>query len=230
MFTFYLQLTVLIKKNRDCASTGYILYQANSHLLPSTFEDGETKYGKSHSVSLTEIDPGKHVEIVLKYIDTTIVIHLVGNYLTFAIRIPEELLPGNSTNTNSLELCVRGCPSREIIDYQKFLALKEDEVQERNVNMTRKYAAELCRSANLVDFYFDSCVFDLLTTGNETFKLSARSALQDVLKLHPDFILKNETTLPSFSGGALSYRTSTCSHLLLILLLTIAHLIKAIQT
>ncbi|KAL4227909.1 hypothetical protein ACF0H5_013348 [Mactra antiquata] len=226
------KLTVLIKKNGDCASTGYILYQANSHALPSMFEDGQTKYGKAHSVSLNEIDPGKHVEIVLKYIDTKIVIHLVGNYLTFSIRIPEELVPSNSTNSNSLELCVRGCPSREIIDYQKFLAFKEEQVQERDVNMSRKDAEELCRSAKLVDFYFDSCVFDLLITGNETFKMSAWSALQDVLKLDSEFVVKNRTSLQIYDDmyGSAS-RTLTSSHLVLVLLLTITtQLMDAILT
>lgn len=186
------KLTVLIKGNRDCASDSYILYQADSYMLPGSFNDGQTKYGKSHSVSLVEIDPGRHVEITMKYIDTKIVIRLVGNYLTFLIRMPEQLLPVNSTNKNNLELCVRGCPKSEIIDYKKFLALKEKQVSESDVNMSRQEAEDLCRSANLVDFYFDSCVFDLLTTGNDTFIYSALSALQDVLKSDPDFQRNSE--------------------------------------
>lgn len=190
-FKLSFQLTVLIKENRDCAADGYILYQADSYMLPSSFNDGQTRYGKSHSVSLSEIDPGRHVEITMKYIDTKIVIRLVGNYLTFLIRMPEQLLPMNSTNKN-LELCVRGCPKSEIIDFKKVLALKEKQVSDSDVNMSRQEAEDLCRSANLVDFYFDSCVFDLLTTGNDTFRFSAISALQDVRKSDPDFQKNSE--------------------------------------
>lgn len=217
---------MLVKKNRNCASDGYILYQANSFLLPSSFDDGQTIYGKSHSVSLVEIDPGKHVEITLKYIDTKIVIRLVGNYLTFSIKMPEELLSVNSTRKNNLELCVRGCPKSELIDYQKFLALKEKEISASDVNMSRKDAEEMCRSANLVDFYFDSCVFDLLTTGNDTFRFSALSALQDVLRLDPDFHKngQNRTSLQIYDemyGGAQSGRTNSYINVLTIIILTI---------
>lgn len=225
MFSF--QLTVLIKENRDCASHGYILYQADSYVLPSAFVDGQTKYGKSHSVSLVEVDPGRHVEITMKYIDTKIIIRLVGNYLTFLIRMPEQLLPVNSTNKNKLELCVRGCPKSEIIDYKKFLALKEKQVSESDVNMSRQEAEELCRSANLVDFYFDSCVFDLLTTGNDTFRYSALSALQDVLKSDPDFH-KNSENRTQLTVYDEMYRDSAQSvrtlNLLTVFLLTLVSL------
>lgn len=220
------KLTVLIKRNQDCASEGYILYQANSYLLPSTFDDGQIHYGKSHSVSLVEIEPGKHVEITLKYIDTKIVIRLAGEYLTFSIQMPEELLPVNSTSKNNLELCVRGCPKSEIIDYKKYLALKEKEISENDVNMSRKDAEELCRSAKLVDFYFDSCVFDLLSTGNVTFRLAALSALQDVLKFDPDFHKngENRTSLQIYDnmyGAGQSFRTNSYLNLVTLLLLTV---------
>ncbi|XP_053405751.1 repulsive guidance molecule A-like isoform X2 [Mercenaria mercenaria] len=225
------KLTVLIKENRDCASNGYILYQADSYMLPSSFNDGQTKYGKSHSVSLVEIDPGRHVEITMKYIDTRIVIRLVGNYLTFLIRMPEQLLPVNSTNKNNIELCVRGCPKSEIIDYKKFLALKEKQVSDSDVNMSRKEAEELCRSANLVDFYFDSCVFDLLTTGNDTFRYSALSALQDVLKSDPDFHKNSEnrtklTIYDEMYAGAQSVRTSYLN-LLTVFVLTLVSIFNS---
>ncbi|XP_052793338.1 repulsive guidance molecule A-like isoform X2 [Mya arenaria] len=215
------KLTVIIKKNENCASSKYIMYQADSEQLPGTFEDGMTSYGKSHSVKLVEMDPGKHVEITLKYIDTKILIRLVGSYLTFSISMPEEIL--NSTfNSAVLELCTKGCPKSEIIDYQKFLSSKEMEISNTNVNMTRKDAVQLCRSANLVDFYLDSCVFDLLTTGNETFKLSAYAALQDVLKLDPDFYKtqQNRTTIDIYSPSSGIRCTISFFSVLLVLMLT----------
>lgn len=226
------KLTVLIKENRDCASDGYIMYQAESYMLPSAFTDGQTRYGKSHSVSLVEKDPGRHVEIIMKYIDTKIVIRLVGNYLTFLIRMPEQLLQVNSTNKNNIQLCVRGCPKSEIIDYKRFLASKEKQVSESDVNMSRQEAEELCRSANLVDFYFDSCVFDLLTTGNDTFRYSALSALQDALKSDPDFhkTSENRTKLTIYDdmyrSSVQSVRTSSLD-LLTVFLLTLVSLFSS---
>lgn len=188
---------MVIKANPECASDRYILYQASSELLPNVFEGGLSRYGKAHSVKLEEIDAGKHVEISIKYIDTKIVIRLVGSYLTFLISMPAEFV--NSTSDSSvIELCTKGCPKSEIIDYQRYLAYKKkDRSSNNSVNMTREEALALCRSANLVDFYLDSCVFDLLTTGNETFKYAAQLALQDVLKLDPNFskTQENRTTL-----------------------------------
>jgi len=203
------------------------MYQAGLGYLPSTFEDGQTRYGKSHSVKLTEVDPGKHVEITLKYIDTKILLRLVGSYLTFSISMPIEIL--NSTSDSAvLELCTKGCPKSEIIDYQKFLSMREKEISETSVNMSRAEATRLCRSANLVDFYLDSCVFDLLTTGNETFKLSAYAALQDVLKLDPDFYKtqQNRTTLDIYQISSGSALTSSCWSVLLVLTLTMCVVIR----
>lgn len=226
------KLTVLIKKNRVCTPDGYILYQAESLALPSTFDDGQTHYGKSHTVSLVEIDPGKHVEITLKYIDTKIVIRRVGDYLTFSIQMPEEILKQNSTTKNNLELCVRGCPTHEIIDFGRFLAHPERGNSEIDVTMSRKDAEELCRSANLVDFYFDSCVFDLLTTGNVTFRIAALTALQDVLKLEPDFHKngENRTTLRIYDnmyGSVESFRTKSYLNLVTVLLMSLVSIILA---
>lgn len=44
-----------------------------------------------------------------------------------------------------------------------------------------------------MDFYFDSCVFDLMATGDENFTLSAIIALQDELRLDPSPTLSNRT-------------------------------------
>lgn len=200
---------MLIKRNTICTATDkYITYQAESGVLPSTFDDGQTTYGKSHSVKLIEVEPGKHIEIKIKYIDTKILVRQVGSYLTFAITMPEELT--NSSGKNGLELCVRGCPKSEIIDYQSFLNLKKKEI--KHTVMSRKEAEKLCLESNLMDFYLDSCVFDLMTTGNENFTVSAYSALQDVLKLDPDYrkTQENRTTLTIYDvpDGASSYRTN----------------------
>ena len=212
-YSFSLQLTVLIKKNEDCASRRYLTYQAQSELniLPSTFDDGRTYYGASRSVELIEKDPGKHVEIHIKYIDTTIIVRHIGSYLSFAISMPEELL--NSSEESALELCVRGCPRSELINYQEYLALKKKSALGSEIVMPRKDAEEECRKSGLVDFYFDSCVFDLMTTGDKNFTLAAVASYKDILHFSPELskTQKNRTSLDEYDkiygNSATSFRT-----------------------
>ena len=206
-------MTVLIKKNEDCASRRYLTYQAQSDsaILPNTFEDGQRYYGASRSVELKEVDPGKHIEIYIKYINTTILVRHIGSYLSFAISMPEELL--NSTEQSALELCVRGCPRSELINYQEYLALKEKSTFGGEIVMPRVEAEKVCRNSGLVDFYFDSCVFDLMTTGDKNFTLAAVASFQDILRLSPEEskTWKNRTSLEEYDmlySGSTSLRTS----------------------
>ncbi|KAH3837507.1 hypothetical protein DPMN_110898 [Dreissena polymorpha] len=221
------KLTVIIRGNEVCAASKYMMYQAEGDVLPSTFEDGQTMYGEFNSVRLTEIDPGKHVEIFVKYINTTIQIRLVGSYLTFSISMPGKLV-NESAKSSVLELCTKGCPKGEVIDYQKVLASKMKGIPKSAVNLTADEALRQCRSANLVDFYLDSCVFDLLMTGNDSFKLAAYAAFQDILKSDAEFrrTQKNRTTIDLYryndSSGTV---IAGCSSLVLVLMLTVLSLI-----
>ena len=143
----------------------------------------------------------EHVEIEIQYIATLIVIRQVGRYLTFAVRMPEELI--RSHGEDDMQLCVGGCPSTEQIDYASFLS--QTARADRNYKKLRREAIAKCRKAKVIDVYLDSCVFDLLTTGDSNFTRAAQSALTDVTRLHPkaSFLLKNRTSLfenASFPG------------------------------
>ncbi len=189
MFVVF-QLTVVIKRQDDCAERHFLTYQAQTDYLPATFDDGREYAGLEKSVQITEVDAGKHVEIYLRYIDTTIIVRQIGRYFTFAIRMPEEIVNMSlADDPDSIQLCAKGCPKSERINYKEFLAQKhsrlKDLTAENSVMISRDTAEEKCRSARVVDFYFDSCVFDLMTTGDSNFTLAAYHALQDVLRLHP---------------------------------------------
>lgn len=226
MTLFLFQMSVLIKSNPECASDRYILYEATSDQLSSTFTDGQTKYGRSNSVKLIEVDPGKHVEIFIQYIDTTIVIRLVGSYLTFFVKMPVEFL---NSSSSGFSLCTKGCPKKEIIDYQKYLAYKQKDSAISNKNssasLTVEEAMALCQKDPqvLVDFYYDSCVFDLFTTGNLTFKDAASAALQDVLRFDPNFTKnsKNRTTLVEYKElvASSAVRTTSCFNFFTVMVL-----------
>lgn len=204
----------MIKQRTDdqCAdSDRFVTYQAQNDHLPAMFDDGRVHFGSHQSVRLTEKEPGQHIEIYLSYIDTTVVVRKIGSYLTFAIQMPEELVNQSfADDPDGIQLCTKGCPPSERIDYKEFLALRnsrlkssrvtdsgEGAVSSPQVTMTRDSAARLCRKAGVVDFYFDSCVFDLITTRDLNFTMAAYHAFRDVLRLYPAAAgkQKNRTTL-----------------------------------
>ena len=209
MYFLFFQLTVLIKRNTICTSDKYITYQAEDKSLPSTFDDGRTQY--KYSIELDVVIPDEHVVIKLKHIQTRIVVRRVSSYLTFAIQMPEDLL--NSTDNKNLQLCVQGCPTSEIINYEEFF--KNQDIRELS-SIPREEALEKCQNAKLSDFYLDSCVFDLMMTGNENFTISVFLALQDALNLDRDYrdYLENRTTLPIYeSSAANSVQTCVCERI-----------------
>ncbi|XP_064608049.1 repulsive guidance molecule A-like [Liolophura sinensis] len=198
------KLTVVIKRNDECAANRFVTYQAQTDHLPGTFDEGRTHYGQDKTVRLVEKDPGKHVEIYISYIDTTVIVRQIGRYFTFSINMPEKIL--NETRlpysaSSKLQLCVDGCPAKERFDYQAFLSQKYSKLKSELVGsvtaMSRDDATELCREAGVIDFYFDSCVFDLMTTGDTNFTIAANTAYNDVLRLDPnvDKILEKRQNL-----------------------------------
>ncbi|RUS77835.1 hypothetical protein EGW08_014409 [Elysia chlorotica] len=140
------QLTVIVKGNPECASQNFLQYQAQSDSLPSTFDDGQVQVGPYHSVELVEVEPGAHVEIHIRYISTVVVVRRIGRYLTFSIQMPESLINGTSGGTlgnpvgragfsasvggaasfQGVQLCLRGCPASELINFQDYLAARRD--------------------------------------------------------------------------------------------------------
>lgn len=207
------------------------MYQAQTDDLPETFEGGFTQYGPERSIELIVIEKGKHVEIHMRHIDTVLLVRQIGRYFTFSINMPEEIL-NQSKSDASLELCVHGCPRNEQINYQKFLANKKSKITEYMTDNTNQLqieridAEELCRAAKVVDFYFDSCVFDLITTGDKNFTVAAYVALQDMLRLTPEAAgyQENRTDLKGYdtqysASAPLRTRNLTSSWLILCSLL-----------
>ncbi|BFZ01649.1 hypothetical protein BsWGS_04688 [Bradybaena similaris] len=189
------KLTVIVKGNPECTSADFQTYQAQTNSLPGTFDDGHVSVGAYDSLELIEVDPGKHVEIHIHYISTIVVVRQIGRYFTFSIKMPEDLVNQSSLSPD-LQLCVRGCPQAELVNYQEYLATRKYLPSVENVAsvqmgieprpvITRSDAEEMCKDTKLVDFYFDSCVFDLMSTGDLNLTLAAMTSLMDVLKLHP---------------------------------------------
>ncbi|XP_009094015.1 repulsive guidance molecule B [Serinus canaria] len=186
------KITIIFKSYQDC--TDQKVYQAMTDDLPAAFVDGTTSGGDENTRSLHIVEKvnGKYIEMHARYIGTTVYIRQLGHYLTLAIRMPQELVMAFEENQD-LQLCVNGCPSTERIDPSGHLPLPVmgkllpwGAASHPQSGYTLETATTKCHEKMLVkDIYFYSCVFDLLTTGDDNFTAAAHSALQDVEALHP---------------------------------------------
>ncbi|XP_053557488.1 repulsive guidance molecule B isoform X2 [Bombina bombina] len=186
------KVTIIFKSYQDC--TEQKVYQAVSDDLPAAFVDGTISggYSESKTLHILEKVSGKYVEIHAKYIGTTVIVRQLGNYLTLAIRMPEELAMAYG-ESQDLQLCMNGCPTSERIDEGGHLRLpvtvstpaNASSVQARSVYTLESATAKCLEKIQVKHIYFHSCVFDLLTTGDANFTAAAYSAWEDVETLHP---------------------------------------------
>ena len=167
------------------------IYRAEAGSLPAEFLDGTQETGPSGCPAI--IFPRRkghqtHIEIKICYISTTIIIRQVGKYLTFHVKIPEKLLRKVPTTG----LCVTGCPYLQRIDYRELLSYTDAQLSRmRRSKMSRKEAHAKCMEAKIAGFYLDSCLFDLLTTGDQNFSAAAWHALDDSFLLDEIGTLKD---------------------------------------
>lgn len=180
---------MLVNEDKDSCVEQKI-YQAKTNSLPAAFVDGTSVTGTSDcEVKIIERERDSLIQIQLCHIGTEILIRKVGQFLTFHIKMPEEL--ANSQQAQGL--CISGCPQQEIIDYRELLSYTEAQLKERlpKGTVSRKNATKECRDSKVKGFYLDSCVFDLLTTGDRNFTEAAKSALGDAFSLDLDGIVND---------------------------------------
>ncbi|XP_068131248.1 repulsive guidance molecule A [Hyperolius riggenbachi] len=187
------KITIIFKNFQECVDQK--VYQAEMDELPAAFVDGSKNGGDktgANSLKIIEKVAGQHIEIQAKYIGTTIVVRQVGRYLTFAVRMPEEVVNAVEDKENQgLYLCLQGCPQNQQIDFRTFHSQTPDTVVKKldagssGPSFTPEMAGAKCKEKLPVeDLYFQSCVFDLLTTGDVNFTLAAYYAFEDVKLLH----------------------------------------------
>ena len=133
-----------------------------------------------------------------------IIVRQVGQYLTFHVRVPEQFL----FKFHTTGLCATGCPTLQTIDYRELLSYTDNELARLypgRTKMSRREAREKCVDSNVAGFYLDSCLFDLLTTGDQNFIASAWHALDDSFRLDSTGTFKDlqtyNTTEPIDLGG-----------------------------
>lgn len=185
---FDTQIVVILREQKKgCVEQK--IYRAETDSLPAVFLDGTWATGPaSCPARIVEVIKGSLIHINLCYIKTKIVIRQVGKYLTFHIRIPEDI--GSSSSRG---LCVVGCPERERIDYKEVLSFTAAQLQERKITVrySRQQATDICNASDAKGFYLDSCVFDLMMTGDKNFTVAAKKALDDAFELDSEGTVKD---------------------------------------
>lgn len=212
------KITIIFKAHHEC--TDQKVYQAVTDDLPAAFVDGTTSGGDGDTKSLriVERESGRYVEMHAHYIGTTVFVRQLGRYLTLAIRMPEDLAMSYE-ESQDLQLCVNGCPLSERIDDEEGQvsailghSLPQNPSVQAWPGYTLATASTRCHEKMPVkDIYFQSCVFDLLTTGDANFTAAARSALEDVEALHPR--RERWHIFPGSSAGALWGSSAWCASL-----------------
>ncbi|XP_053118179.1 hemojuvelin-like isoform X2 [Hemicordylus capensis] len=171
------KLTIIFKK-MECIRE--MIYQAEIDNLPAAFVDGYVngdERPEGRSLTIHEPTPGQHIVINASYIGTTIFVRQVGRQLSFSIQATEEMA-FSFTDEQDLQLCVGGCPHSQRISQSKSCCKS---------NITEAWAHLLCKDQLPVeDVYFESCVFDVVTSGDPSFSLVARYALEDAKLFHPN--------------------------------------------
>ncbi|CAG5958053.1 unnamed protein product [Menidia menidia] len=204
------QLTIIFKNFQECVDQK--MYHAETDELPAAFADGSKNGGErygANALRVVEKVPGQHVEIQAKYIGTTIVVRQVGRYLTFAVRMPEEVVNSvEEGDDQDLYLCLHGCPANQRIDFRN---VRGGAAEAHGAGRPRGGAAAAhaftyqsakakCKERLPVeDLYFQSCVFDLLSSGDINFTMAAYYAFEDVKMLH-----SNSKRYHLFESDALS--------------------------
>lgn len=181
-----LQVTVIFKAHGAC--TEQKVYQAVTDDVPAAFMDGSAG-GTSVRVEARE---GGRVALHARHLASTVLVRQLGRYLTLAVRMPAALALAHD-DSHDLQLCVSGCPAAERIADGPGTA-------QGPAGFTLQSARARCGDTMPQrDIYFQSCVFDLLTTGDTNFSAAALSALADVRLLHPR---RERWHLPPRSGHA----------------------------
>lgn len=171
------QLTIIFKNMKECIDQK--VYQAELDNVPAAFQDGSVNGGTrpgGSSLVIWERSPGRHVEIRADYIGTTIAVRQAGRQLSFSIRAAEEVAQA-FTEEQDLQLCVGGCPHSQ----------RMSRSPRGRGRVPAETARALCREMLPVeDVYFQSCVFDVVTSGDTNFTMAAHGALEDARLFLPD--------------------------------------------
>ncbi|XP_059837343.1 repulsive guidance molecule A-like [Hypanus sabinus] len=168
------KVTAIFKNSKECIDQK--VYQAEIGNVPAAFVDGSVNGGDRNGANSLVIKrklKASHVEIQASYIGTTLIVRQVGQQLSFAILMPEEVASSH-TEEQDLQLCLSGCPLTERLPWSSLL------------HNAQRAKAKCKEGLPVEDAYFECCVFDILVTGNPNISIAAFKAVEDAKALYPD--------------------------------------------
>ncbi|GMR56063.1 hypothetical protein PMAYCL1PPCAC_26258, partial [Pristionchus mayeri] len=192
MVTAVSKITVIVREH-NCTGTKRYEAASETEHLPSSFVDGTTHSmvdGK-RAVEVLRHSPD-HIELALHHSSTTLHIRRAGPYLSVSVTMPnhvlsQEQLPYSASERGlspSEQLCHAGCPLHTLIPLPAALANPQSfsKCHGTPVELPLKLATERCKLMNVTDDFFDACVFDLISTGDELLGKMSRDAQIDLEK------------------------------------------------
>ena len=144
----------------SCTEHSSLQYSATASDFRAFFDDG------SSPEHLIERRDDNLVVLKAAWLGITIRVRRTGIYLTVAIQLP------SAVQDEVGGLCFTGCPSDELLEY-KLPSLSAQVV----LPHVARYA---CDHVEEDTFFFQSCVFDLVMTGDRNFTVAALEAKKDV--------------------------------------------------
>jgi RGM family protein len=203
--------------------------------------------GEERSLAIEEIVPNEHIEIHLHYIDTTVVIRQVGGYFSVAVKMPAQIVNETLIMDEEqiqlvpapVQLCSSGCPLNQIIPYKEIIAnakpvinsTKYKTVSENSMTkdfprviLSKEVSLEKCRSAGLTDYFLDSCVFDLMSTGDNNFTTTSLYAMKDSVRLVPQLAARRQNRTDIDLRGVKSWSNRAMNSLVFHSILYQSHL------
>ena len=207
----FVQVTVVIKQDEECAlADRYVLYQATSTELPSTFSDGSTSFGAFDNVKIQEVETNRLVTITIRHIDTVIRINCIQQALSIFIKTPDEFATSLDAKLNSVQLCFLGCPAPMQVNVQSFI--KSSHVHYQSDDQTPKQGTAtslprgskqlstlprsdrfepinyetsffVCRSLepDLAGYFLNSCIYDIMSSGDSSLAVLSAVAMNTTL-------------------------------------------------
>jgi len=198
---------VIAKQHRggDCGAAGgrHLTYYADEGRLPVTWNEDAPDAAAAEGVQIVETRAAELVEIRLLHAAAVVSLRLAGRYYSVSVLLPSfTLRAGNSSaELAAAQLCRAGCPRTQLVDLDAFFrrtARRQAKAKRTTTTGRRRdddddggkgaavlplrVAVSTCgEAAGLYGYLADSCVFDVLNTGDLSFaRLSSRAALTDV--------------------------------------------------
>lgn len=233
------RVMVIFRAKMNCVAKEKI-YDTTEGFLPPSFNDGTSSGGHGdENLSVVQVTNGSHVELSAPFLNTTIIIRRIGRYLSISVVSPVDVARSMPSYTHSnqrdnfhMELCSAGCPDVETL--AEFPA-SPPRISEGRISY--ETAQKVC--SHLSEFFFDSCVFDVMVTGDaNTFVEIGKKSKEDVNRLKSKRSTSQVDYLKYFpsgpkrgvgDGAAISLVTSNhahCSHYLIWLLIFLTFLFQ----